>query len=148
MPGTFLECSFDNGPLHSCKDHVENNCTSFVLNYTRFCSHGADADVSPPGSHTVRIVASFGDDTVSYIISDTENDGEGLIIPCRDKFKMTYLSLSVRSSVPPLMVHFVNDSPRVVQDSVEAEFVTSRPVVGVTCFLRSPTDRSYEDCEF
>ena len=60
---------------------------------------------------------------------------------------MTYLSLSVRSSVPPLMVHFVNDSPRVVQDSVEAEFVTSRPVVGVTCFLRSPTDRSYEDCE-
>ena len=46
------------------------------------------------------------------------------------------------------MVHFVNDSPRVVQDSVEAEFVTSRPVVGATCFLRSPTDRSYEDCEF
>ena len=48
-----------------------------------------NADVSPPGSHTVRIVASFGEDTVSYIISDTENDGEGLIIPCRDKFKMT-----------------------------------------------------------
>ena len=107
-----------------------------------------NADVSPLGSHTVRIIASFGEDTVSYIISDTENDGEGLIIPCRDKFKMTYLSLSVRSSVPPLMVHFVNDSPRVVQDSVEAEFVTSRPVVGATCFLRSPTDRSYEDCEF
>ena len=40
-----------------------------------------NADVSPPGSHTVRIVASFGEDTVSYIISDTANDGEGLIIP-------------------------------------------------------------------
>ena len=38
-----------------------------------------NADVSPPGSHTVRIVASFGEDTVLYIIiSDTENDGEEL----------------------------------------------------------------------
>ena len=43
VPGTFLECSFDNGPLHSCKDHVENtHRTSFVLNCTRFCSHGAE----------------------------------------------------------------------------------------------------------
>ena len=54
---------------------------------------------------------------------------------------------SVSPSVPLLRVTLINGSPRVVGDSVEAEFETSRPVTGVRCFLRSQTDRTYTDCE-
>ena len=51
---------------------------------------------------------------------------------------------SVSPSVPLLRVSLINNgSPRVVGDSVEAEFETSRPVTGVRYFLRSQTDRTY-----
>ena len=41
----------------------------------------------------------------------------------------------------------MNGSPRIVGNSVEAEFVTTRPVAGVRCFLRSQQDRIWQDCK-
>ena len=41
----------------------------------------------------------------------------------------------------------MNGSPRIVGNSVEAEFVITRPVAGVRCFLRSQQDRIWQDCK-
>ena len=42
----------------------------------------------------------------------------------------------------------INESPRVTNDSVEAEFQITRPVTGVRCFLRSQIDRIWQNCTF
>ncbi|CAI8051659.1 hypothetical protein GBAR_LOCUS28289, partial [Geodia barretti] len=49
-----------------------------------------------------------------------------------DVFKQT----PVPASVPPLEVVLTGGSPRVHESSVEAEFLTTRPVTGVRCFLQ------------
>ncbi|CAI8020173.1 hypothetical protein GBAR_LOCUS12069 [Geodia barretti] len=41
---------------------------------------------------------------------------------------------------------FYCGSPRVTESSVEAEFVTTRPVTGVRCFLRYENKNDYKDC--
>jgi hypothetical protein len=107
-PPVFLQCSFSGGPLHPC---------TLPLLITK--------DVSPTGTHSVRIVASSGvEDTVPYVISDTP----------------------VVAQAPSLGVYLINGSPRVTNDSVEAEFQITRPVVGVRCFLRSQFDRIWQNC--
>ena len=54
---------------------------------------------------------------------------------------------SVGAQVPSLGVYLINGSPRVTNDSVEAEFQITRPVTGVRCFLRSQFDRIWQNCE-
>ena len=51
------------------------------------------------------------------------------------------------AQVPSLGVYLINGSPRVTNDSVEAEFQITRPVNGVRCFLRSQFDRIWQNCE-
>jgi hypothetical protein len=86
------------------------------------------SNVSPPGSKfNVTILASTGgEDTVTYDITNTKTD--------------------VPASVPPLEVILTGGSPRVTESSVEAEFVTTRPVTGVRCFLRYENKNDYKDC--
>ena len=55
--------------------------------------------------------------------------------------------ISVVASVPPLQVILIEGYPRVIGNSVEAEFVTSRPVAGARCFLRYLNRRVYKDCK-
>ena len=52
----------------------------------------------------------------------------------------------VPAIAPPLEVLLINGSPRVSESSVEAEFVTSRPVATARCFFRSRGQRMYKDC--
>ena len=47
----------------------------------------------------------------------------------------------VEANVPPLGIYLINGSPRTVGDAIEADFVTTRPVTSVRCFLRSLTTR-------
>ena len=54
------------------------------------------------------------------------------------------LSLEV---VTPLVVSFINDSPRVLEDSVEADILISRPVRSLVCFLRRGSVTIKENCE-
>ena len=54
----------------------------------------------------------------------------------------------MQASVPPLEVVLTGGSPRVNESSVEAEFVTTRPVTGVRCFLRYENKNDYKDCEY
>ena len=42
-------------------------------------------------------------------------------------------SFPVFPDVPPLGIHFTNDSPRVSGNMVEAEFILTRPALSVTC---------------
>ena len=49
--------------------------------------------------------------------------------------------------MPALEVLLINGFPRVGEDYIEAEFVTTRPVAGVRCFLRYENHRDYKDCE-
>ena len=116
-------------------------------------------DVSPTGTHSVRIVASSGvEDTVPYVISDTPGVQPTtciLLVACmvlvsfnlRRTYHCTYYLFSVVAQVPSLGVYLINGSPRVSNDSVEAEFQITRPVVGVRCFLRSQFDRIWQNCE-
>jgi hypothetical protein len=81
-------------------------------------------NVSPPGTYSLRIVKDAGEeDTVMYNITAED-----------------------KANVPPLKVILINGSPHVTGSSVEAEFVTSRPVVGARCYLRSTADRLYKYC--
>lgn len=49
--------------------------------------------------------------------------------------------------VPPMRVVFIGDSPWIIGDSVEAEFLLTRPATEVTCQLLGTTD--YEgNCTF
>jgi hypothetical protein len=106
-----LQCSFDGGPLHQCT-------VPMILT----------GSVSPPGNHSVRIVASTGgESTVPYYITD-----EAMSV--------------VIAKVPPLEVILTSGSPRVTESSIEVEFDTTRPVTSVTCFLRYDNKRDYQDC--
>ena len=48
---------------------------------------------------------------------------------------ITSVLLSVFPDLPPLGVHFINDSPRVGGDTVEVDFELTRPAASVTCQL-------------
>ena len=50
--------------------------------------------------------------------------------------------------VPPLTVHFINDSPRVINTSMEADIVVSRPAQSLVCSLRSAFVDLSVNCEF
>ena len=43
----------------------------------------------------------------------------------------------------------INGSPQLIagDTAVVAEFIVSRPVAGVRCYLRSRTKRLYKDCK-
>ena len=59
----------------------------------------------------------------------------------------TYV-IAVPAVVPPLLVSFINDSPRVMRDSVEADILLSRPVQSLVCRLkRSRVEVDEVDCE-
>ena len=46
-----------------------------------------------------------------------------------------------------LELYLINESPRVIANSVEAEFEVSGPVTGIRCVLRSQLDRLWKDCK-
>ena len=46
-----------------------------------------------------------------------------------------------------LELYLINESPRVIADSVEAEFEVNGPVTGIRCVLRSQVDRLWKDCK-
>ena len=82
--GKGLMCS---APL--TMDNSTHVCSIILLGDVSFtCGHTAGfvplvltVNVSPPGGHSVRIVASSGgEDTVSYTISDTKTEGENRAI--------------------------------------------------------------------
>ncbi|CAI8019901.1 hypothetical protein GBAR_LOCUS11921 [Geodia barretti] len=82
--------------------------------------------VSPPGNQSVRIVSSTGEEsTVSYSITTAD---------------------PVTAFLPPLEIILNGGSPLVTESSVEAVFVTTRPVTGVRCFLRYDNKNDYKDC--
>ena len=97
------------------------------------------SNVSPPGRYSVRIVAGSGvEETVTYTITDTDTDGKNA-----KKYEITN---SVPANVPPLEVVVIIGFPRVIESSVEVEFVTTRPVTSATCYLRYEHRRQYRDC--
>ena len=53
--------------------------------------------------------------------------------------------IAVPAVVPPLLVSFINDSPRVMRGSVEADILLSRPVQSLVCRGRVEVDEV--DCE-
>ena len=56
--------------------------------------------------------------------------------------------IAVPAVVPPLLVSFINDSPRVMRDSVEADILLSRPVQSLVCRLkRGRVEVDEVDCE-
>ena len=59
----------------------------------------------------------------------------------------THTHTPVSADVPPLRITLIRGSPRVIEDTVEAEFVVSRPVAGVRCFLRYEHHRDYKYCK-
>ena len=78
--GISLRCSFNDGPLHSCK---LPDCRMWVLSGTTCLQCVGNvpmvltSNVSPPGSYSVRIVANSGvEETVTYTITDTDTDGK------------------------------------------------------------------------
>ena len=46
-----------------------------------------------------------------------------------------------------LELYLINESPRVIANSVEAEFEVNGPVTGIRCVLRSQVDRLWKDCK-
>ena len=50
-------------------------------------------------------------------------------------------------AVLPLVVRFINDSPRVMGDSVEADILISRPVQSLVCRLKAGSFNTEQDCE-
>ena len=50
-------------------------------------------------------------------------------------------------AVVPLVVRFINDSPRVMGDSVEADILISRPVQSLICRLKAGSFITEQDCE-
>ena len=49
-------------------------------------------------------------------------------------------------AVPPLVVKFINDSPRMMGDSVEADILISRPVQSLIC-MKAGSFITEQDCE-
>ena len=103
--------------------------------------------VSPPGNHSVRIVSSTREESaVSYSIT-TADPGTGkdfnfvLMVANKTQWFSTIFSILT------LEVILTGGSPLVTESSVEAEFVTTRPVTGVRCFLRYENKNDYKDCK-
>jgi hypothetical protein len=89
-------------------------------------------DVSPLGNHSLTI--SVEDDegfqaetTVPYFLQEDSKP-------------------TAPAAVPPLVVSFINNSPHVQGDSVEAEILLSRPVQSLVCKLKGPTLSLQQDC--
>ena len=61
---------------------------------------------------------------------------------------LTHWYTTVPAQVPPLTVHFINDSPRVINNSLEADIVLSRPVQSLVCYLKSTSMSASMDCEY
>ena len=65
---------------------------------------------------------------------------------------MILYNFTVPAVVPPLVVSFINDSPRVQGDSVEAEIALSRPVQSLVCRLKGkdtvPMEKNCEQCAY
>ena len=82
--GISLHCSFNDGPLHSCKlpnrrmwGYLVDPCIYTYLQCVGNVSMVLTSNVSPPGSYSVRIVAGSGvEETVTYTITDTDTDGK------------------------------------------------------------------------
>ena len=126
--------------------------------------------MSPPGRHSLRIIIEddegfTAEDTVSYFIEiGSVPTGQYAIAlftrysfishfhthePCLCCTLSTMLlCTTVPGQVPPLTVHFINDSPRVMNNSVEADIVLSRPVQSLVCNVRSTSVDISMDCEF
>lgn len=50
--------------------------------------------------------------------------------------------------VPNLGIVFINDSPRIVGNSVSAEFLLTRPAEDITCQLLGTEHKLSGDCKF
>lgn len=60
---------------------------------------------------------------------------------------MSLMKLLVPAAVPPLLVSFINDSPRIHGDTVEADILLSRPVQSLVCRLRGAMIHTEKDCK-
>ena len=57
--------------------------------------------------------------------------------------------IAVPTVAPPLLLSFINDSPRVLRDSVEADILVSRPVQSLVCRLkRGRVEVNEVNCEY
>ena len=61
-----------------------------------------------------------------------------------------FFYITASAIVPPLVVSFINDSPRVHGDTVEADVLLSRPVQSLVCRLRAqgsePIEKDCKEC--
>ena len=77
---TAVQCSFNRGPQHPCNlTHISSASTYIhsVLLFIGSLPLVVSNDVSPPGNHSVRIIASTGGETtVSYTITTATSTGE------------------------------------------------------------------------
>ena len=73
-PQTPTNCSFNEGPLHSCENIVEHHLLIFLksmkISLTGTLPLVLNSDVSPPGNHSVIIVAYNAEVSVSYRINE------------------------------------------------------------------------------
>ena len=80
-------------------------------------------------------------ETMLQLVSKSSIAGAVLLVHC---------FYTAPDQVPPLLVSFINDSPRVMRDSVEADILLSRPVQSLVCRLKRTQDPDYveeADCE-
>ena len=89
-PDTFLQCSFDSGPLYPCK-YIMHIFTIEMFLYTSLATTlypiaGSipivlTINVHPSGTYSLHIVTSTArEDTVTYTITDKEVDGKVIIL--------------------------------------------------------------------
>ena len=111
--------------------------------------------VSPPNEHMLVVTAiddegfSAEDETEYFIASNTlvcisiiHCIGPSLSLIQTDSTNMTFNVVSAQ--VPPLQVSLINDSPRVVNNTVEVDILISRPVQRLVCRLKGVPEK---DCE-
>ena len=60
---------------------------------------------------------------------------------------LMYAIYTITIALLELELYLINESPRVIVNSVEAEFEVNGPVTGIRCVLRSQVDRLWKDCK-
>ena len=117
--------------------------------------------MSPPNEHILVVTAiddegfTAEDETDYFIASDSTatgmyissihyNIGPSLSLIQADSTNMAFNNIIVPAQVPPLEVSLINDSPRVVNNSVEVDILISRPVQRLVCKLKGVAEK---DCE-
>jgi hypothetical protein len=134
-----LECE-----ARTTSDHIDIDCKTNRPPRTTLCSFNGglkhqcsypvaiNRDVSPLGSHTLTIFVEDdegfqAEETVPYFLEEDSKP-------------------TASAAVPPLEVAFIEDSPLVQGDSVEAHILLSRPVQSLVCRLKGGSFRTEKNC--